>query len=132
MEFKDNEAIYLQIVGFVGENILREKWKAGEKILSVRDLAIELEVNPNTVMRAYELLQGLGMIYNKRGMGLFVADDGLEKVKTYRKENFVKQQLPEFFNDIHLLGISMKDITQQYTQFLAARKDNSSNEHENK
>ena len=56
MEFRDNEAIYLQIAAYVSENILLGKWPAEEKIPSVRDMAVELEVNPNTVMRSYEFL----------------------------------------------------------------------------
>jgi len=73
MEFRENEAIYLQIADLVGSNVLLRKWKPEEKIPSVRDLAIELQVNLNTVMRSYEYLENLGVIYNKRGIGFFVA-----------------------------------------------------------
>lgn len=119
MEFKDNEAIYLQIAAFVCDNILSGKWPAGQKILSVRDLAVALEVNPNTVMRSYEFLQAQGILYNKRGLGLFVAEDGFEKVKAYRKQNFVEQYLPEFFKNIFLLDISIDEIRLQYEEFFA-------------
>jgi len=131
MEFKDNEAIYLQIAAFVCENILTGKWTAGQKILSVRDLAVELEVNPNTVMRSYEFLQSLEIVYNKRGLGLFVADDGFEKVKVYRKQQFVQQNLPDFFKNIYLLDISIDEVRQQYEDFLANQsitKTNKENE----
>src|SRR3569833_2471324 len=123
MEFRDNEAIYLQIAAFVCDNILTGKWLAGQKILSVRDLAVALEVNPNTVMRSYEFLQGLEIIYNKRGLGLFVAEDGFEKVKAYRKQNFVQQHLPEFFINIFLLDISMDEIVRQYGEFKKSNKE---------
>ena len=127
MEFKDNEAIYLQIAAFVCDNILTGKWPAGQKILSVRDLAVSLEVNPNTVMRSYEFLQGLEIIYNKRGLGLFVADEGFEKVKAYRKQNFVQQHLPDFFKEIFLLDISIDEIRQQYEDFLVRQSIKKSN-----
>lgn len=130
MEFKDNEAIYLQIAAFVCDNILTGKWPAGQKILSVRDLAVALEVNPNTVMRSYEFLQGLEIIYNKRGLGLFVAEDGFEKVKAYRKQNFVQQYLPEFFKNIYLLGISIDEIRQQYADFLEQQSISKTNSEE--
>lgn len=133
MEFKDNEAIYLQIAAFVCENILTGKWAAGQKILSVRDLAVELEVNPNTVMRSYEFLQAQEIVFNKRGLGLFVADDGFEKVKAYRKQNFVRQNLPEFFKNIYLLDLSMEDISRQYEDFKAEQGDKQGKaQHENK
>jgi GntR family transcriptional regulator len=133
MEFRDNEAIYLQIAAFVSDNILLGKWQAEQKIPSVRDLAIELEVNPNTVMRSYEFLQKKEVIINKRGLGLFVAENGLEKVKSYRKERFIQQDLPGFFRNIYLLDISLEDLQQRYEQF---KKENfepkKDTEHENK
>lgn len=134
MEFKDNEAIYLQIAAFVSDQILMGKWPGGQKIPSVRDMAVELEVNPNTVMRSYEFLQGLEIIYNKRGLGLFVAEDGFDKVKAYRKENFVRQNLPELFKNMYLLGISINEISLQYQNFQAQQKDelNQASNDENK
>ncbi|QEM10922.1 GntR family transcriptional regulator [Mucilaginibacter rubeus] len=134
MEFKDNEAIYIQIAAFVSDQILMGKWPAGQKIPSVRDMAVELEVNPNTVMRSYEFLQGLEIIYNKRGLGLFVTDDGFEKVKAYRKENFVRQNLPELFKNMYLLGISIDEISLQYKNFQAQQNNelNQANHDENK
>lgn len=115
MEFRENEAIYLQIAAFVGDNILIEKWI--EKIPSVRELAVDLQVNPNTVMRAYEFLQVKEVIINKRGIGLFVASQAKEKLKTYRKEKFLGQELPEFFRNISLLEISIEEIKQRYEAF---------------
>ncbi len=128
MEFRDNEAIYLQIAAHVSENILLGKWPSEQKIPSVRDLAIELEVNPNTVMRSYEFLQNQGVIYNKRGLGLFVAPDGNEKVKAYRKERFIQQDLDEFFRSIYLLDISLEDLQQLYKKF---KTDNYATKSEN-
>jgi DNA-binding transcriptional regulator YhcF (GntR family) len=133
MEFRDNEAIYLQIAAYVSENILLGKWPAEQKILSVRDLAVELEVNPNTVMRSYEFLQNQGVIYNKRGLGLYVAPDGCDKVKAYRKERFIQQELPVFFKNIYLLDIGPEDLQQWYEQFkLENYKSTLNNEDENK
>jgi GntR family transcriptional regulator len=132
MEFKDNEAIYLQIAGLVCENILTGKWTAGEKILSVRDLAVELEVNPNTVMRSYELLQELKIVYNKRGQGLFVSDDGLPRVIAFRKEAVLREYLPEFFKNIYLLGISMAEVQKQYEAYVARQPRLKQQDHEDK
>ncbi|HXD78784.1 MAG TPA: GntR family transcriptional regulator [Puia sp.] len=132
MEFKENEAIYLQIAGLVCENILTGKWSAGGKILSVRDLAVELEVNPNTVMRSYEFLQELKIVFNKRGQGLFVAEDGLERVIAFRKENFLRQNLPEFFKNIYLLGIPIEEIRKQYEAYRDRQPQNHQHNNEDK
>ena len=60
MDFKETQAIYLQIVDLVCDHIVTGKWKAQERIPSVRELGVQLEVNPNTVMRAYDYLQQAG------------------------------------------------------------------------
>jgi GntR family transcriptional regulator len=117
MEFRTNEAIYLQIAAYVSENILLGKWLPEQKIPSVRDMAVELEVNPNTVMRAYDLLQTLEVIYNKRGLGVFVSPDAHAKVKAHRKERFIAQELPGLFKEIFLLEISIEDLQLQYEKF---------------
>lgn len=117
MEFKDNEAIYLQIAAWVCDNILIHKWPAEQKIPSVRDLAVELEVNPNTVMRSYEYLQSVQIVYNKRGLGLFVAPDGFERVKKLRREKFMQQNLPELFKNMYLLDIPVKEVEQRFEEF---------------
>ncbi|MBJ6110028.1 GntR family transcriptional regulator [Hymenobacter sp. BT523] len=119
MEFRDNEAIYLQIAGYVSENILRRKWPPDDKIPSVRDLAGELQVNPNTVMRTYEFLQNQGVVYNKRGIGFFVAPAADAKVKQFRRARFLQQELPELFKTIFLLDISLEELEQRYTEFKA-------------
>lgn len=117
MEFRENEAIYLQIAAYVSENIVLAKWAAEQKIPSVRDLAGELQVNPNTVMRACEFLQNQEIIYNKRGIGYFVTPDAIKKIKIYRKDRFLQQDLPRFFKNIYLLDISLADIQQRYEVF---------------
>ncbi len=116
MQFSDSQAIYLQIAGFVEDKILREEWLADERIPSVRDLAVSLEVNPNTAMRTYDHLQQQGIIYNQRGIGYFVSKDGLELVLEIRRSQFLKENLPEFFKNITLLGFSMEEITNLYQQ----------------
>lgn len=128
MEFKNNEAIYLQIAAYVSENILLGKWPPESKVPSVRELAVELQVNPNTVMRTYDFLQSQEVIYNKRGIGFFVSPEGPKKVLAYRKGNFMQQDLPEFFRNIYLLGISLQEVQQQYEQFIAENYEQ--NQHE--
>jgi GntR family transcriptional regulator len=122
MEFAGKQAIYLQIADYLCENILLEKWKAGDRIPSVREVAVNIEVNPNTVMRTFTYLQEKGIIFNKRGIGYFVADDGLEKTRVLRKEDFINQELPRFFRELGLLNFTMKDISAYYDQY---QKENS-------
>lgn len=117
MEFKDNQAIYLQIADYVCEQILLSRWNAGERILSVRELGVALEVNPNTVMRTYDFLQNIEIIVNKRGVGYFVADEATVKILNYRRKQFLEQDLPVVFKNMNLLGMTIDELTTEYINF---------------
>ncbi|MGX5852507.1 GntR family transcriptional regulator [Dyadobacter jiangsuensis] len=118
MEFKDKQAIYLQIADYICEQILLGKWPPGERIPSVRDLAAMIEVNPNTVMRTYEFLQGKEIIFNKRGIGYSADEKATEKILDYKKERFLATELPEFFKNIYLLGIDINELRTRYEKFV--------------
>jgi GntR family transcriptional regulator len=118
MEFRDNQAVYLQIVDYVCEQILMKNWKVEEKILSIRDLAIELQVTPNTVQRSYDYIQQLEIISNQRGIGFFVEKDAVKKILTYKKEQFVTKELPLIFKNMHLLKIEPKDIETLFNNYV--------------
>ena len=118
MEFKESPAIYIQIAEYVCEQILLKKWKLGDKIISIRELAVQMQVNPNTVQRAYDLLQQQNIITNKRGIGYFTEDDAMERILTFRREQFVENELPFFMRNIFLLKIDFKEIKAMYEQFV--------------
>ncbi|MFT2009131.1 GntR family transcriptional regulator [Pontibacter sp. 13R65] len=117
MEFRETQAIYLQIAERFFENILQKKWVSGDKIPSIRDMAVEFEVNPNTTMRTFNFLQDKGVIYNKRGIGYFLADDGLEKTIALKKEQFLQEELPLFLKTMQLLGLSLDDLKKYEQQY---------------
>jgi GntR family transcriptional regulator len=121
MEFKEPQAIYLQIADYVCEKILLGVWKSDEKISSVRELAVKLEVNPNTAMRAYEFLQNKEIIYNKRGIGFFVTLNAIEKVSAFRRQEFLETELPVFLKNMQILNISIQEIEKYYTEFIKSK-----------
>ncbi|MDD3321344.1 MAG: GntR family transcriptional regulator [Paludibacter sp.] len=118
MEFKENQTIYLQIGDYVCEQILLGRWNEGDRILSVRELGVDLEVNPNTVMRSYDFLQSNEIIFNKRGVGYFVEENAKTKIINYRRKQFLEQELPVIFKTMNLLGMTIEDINIQYTSYL--------------
>jgi GntR family transcriptional regulator len=119
MEFREKQAIYLQIAEYVFEEILLKKWQEGDKILSIRDLAIALEVNPNTVQRTYDFLSQQGIIANRRGLGFFVEPEAEAKIRAFRREQFLKNELPNFFRNLYLLKIDIAELPPQYEQFIS-------------
>ena len=114
MEFSSTQPIYLQIVNWVLEQILSENWKAGEKVMSVRELAVHFEVNANTVMRSYDYLQNNQILLNKRGIGFFVAENAVEIIKTLRKKQFMEEEVPVFLKHLRLLDIDIQEIINLY------------------
>jgi GntR family transcriptional regulator len=117
MEFRESKAIYLQIADYVCEQILLKEWKSGERIPSVRELAVQLEVNPNTVMRTFEFLQQSGIIYNERGIGLFVSPQAIKNALQYRKNEFMDKDLPHVFRSMYLLGMDPDELKVRFDKF---------------
>ena len=114
MEFRENQAIYLQIADLVSENVLAGEWKPGDRIPSIRELAESIEVNPNTVVRTYAYLQDQGIIQNQRGIGYFLSDRAFQVTMELSKRGFVNRDLPRMFRTMDLLGMGFEDLKGLY------------------
>jgi len=129
MQFRETRPIYLQIADYVCEKVLLRQWNAGDRIPSVRELAVTLEVNPNTVMRTVEFLQEREIIHNQRGVGLFVSDTSHQNALTYRKDEFMEKELPFFFRNLVLLQTGLEELDPLFKKYI---KKNFPNIKENK
>ena len=114
MEFKEQKAIYLQIAEHVCDDILSGKYHEGERLPSVRELAMEAEVNVNTVARSLEWLQQKGVAVTRRGLGNFVAEGGMEAVETLRRDEFFTELLPDLFRMMRALGVGIDEVVQHW------------------
>ena len=114
MDFRQNEAIYQQIADLACENVLRGAWRPGDRVPSVRELAGEIEVNPNTVVRTYAYLQDQGIILNQRGLGYYVAEHAPEVTRELMRRTFVSRDLPRVFRTMDLLGMGMDELRGLY------------------
>ncbi|MBS1611087.1 MAG: GntR family transcriptional regulator [Bacteroidetes bacterium] len=117
MQFRESQAIYLQIADFVCEKILLKEWVPDQRIPSVRDLAIQLEVNPNTAMRAVDFLQQQEIIYNQRGIGYFVAQNAYKNALQYRKNEFTEKDMPAIFRNMYLLGMDIDELKPRFEKY---------------
>ena len=104
----------MQIADHVIDNILAQNINGGDRMQSVREMAESVQVNPNTVMRSYSYLQDEGLIFNKRGIGYFIAEDALNRTQDMKKNNFIQNALPEFFRQMDLLGIDFEELKKLY------------------
>lgn len=118
MEFQDKKAIYLQIAALICEKILLDEYPPAGRLISIRELAVEVEVNPNTIQRTYEYLQQQNIIFTQRGLGYFVSEDAKAKIMTLRKEQFLTTELPQLFKNMYLLGITITEIEKKYQEYI--------------
>ena len=118
MNFKDNKAIYLQIADRIGDDVLSGNLQADARILSVREMAAQIEVNANTVARTYEHLQQCGIIYPKRGLGYFVAPDARDIIVRMRRDQLLHGEMDYFLGQLKAVGITVADLGKIYQEFL--------------
>jgi DNA-binding transcriptional regulator YhcF (GntR family) len=112
MEYNEHKPIYLQNVDLMQENILRGDWREEERIPSVREMGAMVGVNPNTIVRSYQLLESQEIIYNKRGLGYFVKDGAVARIKDNVKNEFIANELPQFKAKAQMLGITKDELVE--------------------
>lgn len=121
MEFKDNIPIYSQIEQYLYRQIAMGKLKAGEKIPSVRKLAVELTVNVNTVQRALQQMNDQGILYTKRGEGNFVTED--TDLLKQTKQSLIDGQLEQFVQNMMRLGLKKEELVPALSKYLEGNKN---------
>ncbi len=108
-DFNDAKPIYLQIEDKIKSLIIKGVLKEDERIPSVRELAVSMTINPNTIQKAYKELEAQGFIYSKRATGYFVASrknsQSAEKIKTLTK------QYKDIVSELKFLGMPSNVLT---------------------
>jgi GntR family transcriptional regulator len=97
--------IYLQIADAVRTAVAAGLYRPGEALPSLRALAIDVQVNPNTVQRAYDALEREGLVFSRRGRGLFVAQEGTASAQTHAQDA-VRRTLDEAIRAARAAGMS--------------------------
>ncbi|AIQ41341.1 GntR family transcriptional regulator [Paenibacillus sp. FSL R5-0912] len=108
IEFDNNQPIYLQIMNYIKGEIITGKLKPGDKIPSVRELAAEMQINPNTVQRTFQELERETIVETRRGMGRYVTGRK-ETILTIKKE-MAQNVLDRFIRGMQELGFQGEDI----------------------
>ncbi|AQS60020.1 GntR family transcriptional regulator [Desulforamulus ferrireducens] len=106
--FNNNQPIYLQIVQRICRQILRGELGAGDKLPSVRDLAVQMGVNPNTVQRVYSELERLAVAETRRGLGTFITEQ--ESRLQRLREELMAEQIENFIRDMQEMGFTASEI----------------------
>ena len=109
MNFSNDKAIYIQIAERLCDEILAGKYQEDERIPSVREYAVLLEVNANTTVKSYDLLAN---------EGYFVSSGAKKQIKKSRKSEFMKERLPELARQMQLLDISIEEVNETLERYL--------------
>ena len=109
-EFNNNKPIYLQIVDILKLKIISGELPTGSKLKSVRDLALDFEVNPNTMQRALSELERDELMYSQRTSGRFVTDNG--EVIIQLREEMAKVEITELYNILTKLGYQKEELSE--------------------
>lgn len=107
-QFDNDKPIYLQMVELIKTEIISGRLKSGEKIPSVRELAVQAKVNPNTVQKALAELERCGLIYTERTNGKFVTENQ-SIIQTYRDE-IINEKVESFLKNMIYIGVSENEI----------------------
>ncbi len=120
-EFKNDRPIYTQLVELLKKNIISGKYKPGDKLPSVRELATEAAVNPNTMQRAFAELEREGLVYSQRTSGRVITEDmqKIQEIKEVAAMEFIKI----FLKDMRELGFEDEAILRLLQEYLMKNPD---------
>lgn len=113
MKFKDQKPIYMQIAERICDEILQKKYLENGRLPSVREYAAEVEVNVNTLVRSYDWLSLHDFIYNRRGLGYYVSENAVERIREFRRSSFYEEELPEFLKTMQKLNIPIEELLKE-------------------
>lgn len=125
MNYSGNQSIFIQIADRICERVLNGEYSPDSRVPSIRELSVEMNVNPNTALRSFERLQQHGIIYNKRGIGYFISPQAREKIQELRRFHLTEELLPSVFRELSLLDIAPDELTKAFQTWLSTEKNNS-------
>ena len=121
-EFNDKSPIYLQIMDIIKMDIVTGKLKSNDKLPSVREMATNMNVNPNTLQRSYQELERLGIVYTQRGTGTFVGEEK-DMVDDLKRE-MAKEVIDSFILRMKNLGFDNNEIIKSVSKETMEVKQN--------
>lgn len=116
MEFQSNIPIYLQIMDDIKQQIVSGRLKPGDKLASVRDLAMQYGVNPNTMQKALGELEWEKLLYTMRTVGRYVTEDAV--LIAALREQLAQERITKFLDELHLLGFRQEEIMQLLARYM--------------
>ncbi|AGF28529.1 GntR family transcriptional regulator [Bacillus velezensis] len=122
-EFQSSKPIYLQIADRIYYRLVRSELSPGDKLPSVREMAVQMKVNPNTIQRTYSEMERLGIVETRRGQGTFIAERS--DLKAELKDRLTKDVFKRFIQEMAELGLSPEEMLEGIKQYAEEANDES-------
>lgn len=117
LDFNSDKSIYIQVADLVEREILLGNLKEEDQAPSTNEFAKVYEINPATARKGLNLLVDEGILYKKRGLGMFVGPGARKKILKKRQEHFFQEYLPNFIREGMSLEISKEEIIQYIEEY---------------
>ena len=108
--FNDTEPLYLQIAQWLEDKIVTGQLRTDEQIPSTTELSQILKINPATVRKGVTILVEKGLVYKKRGMGMYVAENANQNVRDDRRVKFYDDYIAPLLAEAERLGLTRRDL----------------------
>ena len=108
--FTDTSPIFIQIAQLLEEDIFSGLYREEEQIPSTTEVSVSYRLNPATVLKGYNILVDKDYIYKRRGIGMFVKEGALERIREERRQRFRKDFLVPFMAEAKRLGLTEEDL----------------------
>ena len=113
--FDERSPIYLQIADGIKNDVLSGALKEGEQVMSTNQYAAFYRINPATAAKGFAQLVDEGVLFKKRGIGMFVSPDARAKLRTERRERFFAEVVDPMIDEARMLGVPVEDIVKHLT-----------------
>lgn len=110
IDFSNDIPIYLQIADYIEDGILKGVFSEETQIPSTTEISVSYKINPATVAKGFNLLVKEGVIYKKRGVGMFVKEGAKNRLREKRKDAFYKTYIEGLLKEAEKLNIPIKEI----------------------
>ena len=119
-DLDNDRPIYLQLMERIQHDIISGVYRPGDKLPSVRDLALDAAVNPNTMQKALSELERSGLVYSQRTSGRFITDD--ESLLLRMKKNLAEDHIRQFLDQMNNLGFNSEETLDMITEAIKGEK----------
>lgn len=110
LDSNSDKPVYVQLAEAIEDDILREIFKEENKIISTTEMSVQLRINPGTALNAINILADNGIIYKKRGVGMFVCKGAKKKIMKKRKKSFYENFVLPMLREAYKLKIFIREI----------------------